>query len=520
MGKEFFIDRVDGKAKVTGAAKFSAEYDIPGMVYGVLAESTITKGTITAMDTRTAENAPGVLAVITHLNCPKLPGYESTASDIAKLPVTRRGFRVFTDNIIRFNNQPIALVVADTFERATYAASLVKASYEKQEHHTDLVDAIKNGQPLTEGNSFKEYIRGEADAWKNAEVRIEGEYSMPLETHNPMEMHQVTVNWESPEKVLVYQKTQALSLEQGAIMRAFGLKQENVRIISQFVGGAFGSAFTTWPHTIAALVGAKKVGKPLKLMLTRPEMFTMVGYRPRNIQKISIGCLADGKLKGITHEAFAVTSSFREFTEGIVNGSRSLYNSPNVNTKYKVYPLDIGEPAPMRGPGEATGAFALEIAMDEMAHALKMDPVDFRIKNYSETDLENNKPYSSKFLKEAYQLGMDRIKWQERNPVLGSMKEDGWQVGYGMGTGIFAARRSEARIVAIFSADGILTLQSGVTDMGPGTATTMTKLASDVFGIDPSRIRFEMGDSNLVAVPIQGGSTTTSQLGTVLQKNF
>ena len=256
-------------------------------------------------------------------------------------------------------------------------------------------------------------------------------------------------------------------------MQAFGLKKEDVRIITQFIGGAFGSAFNTWPHSIAALIGSRKVGKPLKLMLTRPEMFTMVGYRPQAIQKISMGAGKDGKLFGITHDAVAMTSTYREFTEGIVNATRSLYNFPNVNTRYKVFPLDISEPTWMRGPGETTGAYALECAMDEMAYAVNMDPIDFRILNYAETDLEDNKPYSSKFLKEAYQLGAEKIKWYERNRQPRSMKEGEWLVGYGTGSGIFSAWRGDAKVSARFLPDGTLILQSGVTDMGPGTATAM-----------------------------------------------
>jgi xanthine dehydrogenase YagR molybdenum-binding subunit len=391
-----FIDRVDGVQKVTGSAKFSAEYDFPGMVYGVLAESTIARGTITAIETRDAENAPGVLAVITHLNCPKLPGYESTAADIAKRPEINRGYRVFTDNIIRFSNQPIAIVAADSFERAVYAASLIKATYKKEESRTNLREAMKTGKPV-EGNNFKDYVRGEADAWKNGEVNIDVEYSMPLEVHNPMEIHALTVNWEGDDKVTVYEKTQTLSSTQSSVARAFGLKNENVRVITQFVGGAFGSAFNTWPHSIAALIAARKVGKPLKLMLTRSEMFTMVGYRPQAIQRIAMGASKDGKLKGILHEATAMTASYTVFTEGIVNGSQSLYACPNVTTRYKVYPLDLSQPTWMRGPGETTGAYGLESAIDEMAYALNMDPVEFRLRNYAETDPESSKPYSSKF---------------------------------------------------------------------------------------------------------------------------
>lgn len=508
------IDRVDGIQKVTGAAKYSAEYDFPGMLYGVLTCSTITKGTITAMDTKDAENAPGVMAVITHLNCPEIPGYKKTPEQ-DKLAPTKKGYKVFFDNIIRFNGQPIAIVVADTYERAVYAASLVKATYAKEKFNTDFSEAIKTATPL-EGNNYKEYIRGEANAWKNAAVKIEAEYTMPLEVHNPMEIHGITVLWEGENKVTVYEKTQALSSTQQTIMGTFGLKLENVRVISQFIGGAFGSAFNTWPHSMAALIAGRKTGKPIKLMLARNQMFNLVGYRPAAIQKISMGTSADGKLTGITHEAKAMTASYTEFTEGIVNGSRSLYNCPNVNTTYKVYPLDLSAPTWMRGPGETTGAFALESAMDEMAYAVKMDPIEFRMLNYAETDLERKKPYSSKFLKEAYQLGADKIKWKERNPEPRSMKEGDWLIGYGTGSGIFSAWRGGAKVTARLLPDGSLILQSGVTDMGPGTATTMTNLAAETFGLSDRKIKFEMGDSNLPPGPMQGGSGTTSTLGTAV----
>ena len=520
MEKEFFdtdmypLDRVDGKAKVTGAAKYSAEYDFPGLVHAVLVGSTIAKGSIQSMDTKAAENAPGVLAVINHLNIPKLPGYKP-ADNAATQPEIRKGYKVFSDELVRFNGQPIAVVVADTFERATYAASLIKTNYKKEEPHTDLYETIKSGKPL-EGDRYKDNVRGEADAWKNAEVKIEAEYRMPIEVHNPMEIHAITVVWEGEDKVTVYEKTQNLKGTQQNIMRVFGLKEENVRVICQFVGGAFGSALNTWPHTIAAVIAAKQIGKPLKLMLTRAQMFTSVGYRPQAVQKISMGATKDGKLFGITHEANAMTSTYQEFTEGIVNGSRSLYTCPNVTTRYKVYPLDLSLPTWMRGPGETTGAFALESAMDEMAYALNLDPIEFRLRNYAEKNPENGKPYSSKFLKEAYQLGIDYIKWNERNRQPGSMKEGEWLIGYGMGTGIFGASRGPAKVGARFTPDGFLVLQSGVTDMGPGTATAMTKLASDIFGIPATKIKFEMGDSNLPPGPTQGGSGTTSALGTAV----
>jgi xanthine dehydrogenase YagR molybdenum-binding subunit len=509
------IDRVDGKEKVTGRAKYSAEYDMPGLVYGVLVESSISKGSILSLDTKAASNSPGVMAVISHDNLPDLPAYKNAAAEAIKQPVTRRGFRVFTDNIIRFSGQPIAIVIADTYERAVHAASLVKANYKKEEHLTDLLDAIDKAKSL-EGNQFRDYVRGNAEAWKEAEVKIQAEYSMPIEVHNPMELHGITVAWEGNDKVVVYEKTQTLRNTQQNIMRVFGLEEKNVRVITQFIGGAFGSAFNTWPHAVAALIGSRQVGKPLKLMLTRSQMFTMVGYRPQAIQKLALGASKDGKLTGISHEAIAMTASYQEFTEGIVNGSRSMYACPNVVTKYKVYPLDLSQPTWMRGPGETTGAFALESAMDELAIALNIDPIELRLINYAETDAERNKPYSSKYLKEAYQLGSDKIGWTKRDPKPRSMKEDGWLIGYGMASGIFGASRGGAKVSARLNADGTLVLQSGVTDMGAGTSTSMTKLASDTLGLPPSMIKFEMGDSRFPPGPAQGGSGTTSALGTAV----
>ena len=520
MGKYNFtgfpeeIDRVDAKAKVTGNAKYAAEYDIPGLTYGVMVGSTITKGTIAAMDTKAAERAPGVITVMTHLNLPELASYKLTEAS-KKAPETKKGYKVFQDNVIRYNGQPIAIVVADTMERAVYAASLVKAQYNRDDHHTDLSEEIKTGIPL-EGKEYAEYVRGEKDVWKNAPVKIEAEYYTPLEVHHPMEMHAITVVWEGEDKITVYDKTQAIKNTQQDIAKLFGIPVDNVRVLSKYIGGAFGSAFISWPHTEAALIVSKKTGKPIKVSLNREQMFTAVGYRPEAYQKIGMGADATGKLLGITHEAKANTATFNEFTEGIVNISKTLYNTPNVNTRYNVYPLNLSRPTYMRGPGETTGTFALESAMDELAFKLNIDPIQFRLQNYTENDPEHNRPHSSKFLKECYQLGSDKIGWKNRRLQPRMLREGDWLAGYGMGTGVFIAWRGGSKVGAKFSADGRLTLQSAVTDMGPGTATAMTKLASDVFGLSPDKIKFELGDSKYPPGIFQGGSGTTSTLGTTV----
>ncbi|HEX8314287.1 MAG TPA: xanthine dehydrogenase family protein molybdopterin-binding subunit [Flavisolibacter sp.] len=507
-------DRVDGKAKVTGQAKYAAEFNLPGLTYGVLAGSNITKGTINAIDTKEAERAPGVLAVITHLNAPKIPGYEQ-GQNPTQGQNRGGGLRIFNDNIIRFNGQPIALVVADTFERATHAASLIKAQYQKEEPHTSLTAAIKNDKPV-EGANYKEAVRGEKDAWKTAPVKVEGHYTMPIQVHNPMELHATIAQWEGDDKVTVWEKTQGPVSAQQSIATAFKLEPKNVKVIAQYVGGGFGAGLRTWPHAIAAVMAAKKLGKPVKLVLTRPQMFYSVGYRPEAIQHIAIGANQEGKFIGMWHEAHALTSTYENFSEGVVKMTNQLYACPNVTTKYNIYPLNLSTPTWMRGPGEATGSFPLECAIDELSYALNMDPIELRKRNYAETDPENGKPYSSKFLKEAYDLGAEKFGWKSRNPKPRSMQEDGWLVGYGMSTGLFGASRGGATLAAKLLADGTLVLQTAVSDSGPGTATAMSIIASNALGIPMNKIRFELGDTSLPPGPSQGGSTTTSTLGTTV----
>jgi xanthine dehydrogenase YagR molybdenum-binding subunit len=286
-----------------------------------------------------------------------------------------------------------------------------------------------------------------------------------------------------------------------------------VQVTAPFVGGAFGAALRTWPHEIAAVAAAKLVKRPVKLVLSRADMFTSVGYRPHTWQKVGLGATADGKLVGITHEASGQTSVYENFTEGVVNISQLMYASPNVNTRYRIVSLNVNTPTPMRGPGEATGAYALESAMDELSYALNIDPIELRIRNHADSDPLSGKPYSSKFLKEAYQLGADKIGWSERSQKPGSLTKDGWLVGYGMGAGMFGAYRSNATVTARLMADGTLFLQTSVTDIGPGTGTAMASIAAESMGISPEKIRVELGDSALPPSPTQGGSQVTSTVG-------
>ena len=506
----FNDDRVDGIEKVTGRAKYTADQRIENVAYGVFVTSTIARGAIKNLLIADAKNSPGVLDIIYYQNCPPVPGYRPYDKELNKKGFEWQGLKVFNNNLVYHYGQPIALVVADTWEKAVKAAKLVKAEYVTEAFETDFEQLRKNESKL---KKVGEYKRGEPDAFKKADVFVEAEFSTPIETHNPMEMHATIAIWEGEDKLTVYDKSQGPKGTQSQLARCFGLEEKNVRVVTEYVGGAFGASLRSWPNVPAAVIAAKKVKRPVKVLLNRRQMFSMVGYRPQAWQKIAIGASKDGKLVGITHHAISNTSRYEDFREGIVNASQFLYDCPNVNTSYKILPLDLNTPTWMRGPGEATGAFALECALDELAYKLNMDPVELRIKNYAELHPVSKLPWSSKFLKECYDAGREKIGWNKRPATPRSLNEDGMLAGYGMGGGVFGAGRGNAAVKAILRKDGSLILQSAVSDMGPGTATAMVKIAETSMQMPASKIRFMLGDTDFPPGPTQGGSTTTSTLG-------
>lgn len=506
-------DRADGFEKVTGRAKYTAEHQIPNLAYGLFVCSTIAKGTIKNLDDSLALKANGVLDVISFKNCPNIPGYNSVTADGKKNNFEWRGLKVLNDNKVRFFGQPIALIVADSFENATDAVKLVKADYEKEDFETDFNKARSDDSKLKSAGTYK---RGNDKAYKTAPVFIEAEYTTPIEVHNPMEMHASIAVWDGDDKLTLYDKTQGPKSTQSTIARTFGLPEKNVRVITEYVGGAFGSGLRSWPHVPAACIAAKKLNRPVKVLLTRPQMFSLVGYRPQSWQKIGIGADASGKLIGISHTAISNTSRYEDYREGIVDVSKFLYACENVDTDYKILPLDLSTPTWMRGPGEVTGCYALECALDELSYKLKIDPVELRIKNYTDINPENKMPWSAKNLKECYDAGKEKIGWKNRSAIPGKLKENGMLVGYGMGGGVFGAGKGNATVKAILKADGNLILQSAVSDMGPGTTTAMAKVAAEAMQMPIAKIKFMLGDSDLPPGPTQGGSATTSTLGSAV----
>ncbi len=506
-------ERVDGADKVNGKAKYTAENNLPNMAYAVFVTSTIAKGTIKSLDTSKALAMPGVLDIIYYGNCPVVPGYISNAAERPKNVFEWRGHKVLYDNIVRFFGQPIALIVADTFENANAAVRFVKAEYEVEKFETNFNKARLDPANL---KSTVNYKRGTEKKFKETNFFVEAEYNIPIEVHNAMELFATIAHWESEDKVTLYDKTQGPKSTQSTIAKTFGLPDKNVRVIAENVGGGFGSALRSWSNVPAACIAAKKLKRPVKLVLTRPQMFTLVGYRPQSWQKIGLGADAAGNFIGISHEAISNTSRYEDFREGIVNVSKFLYACENVDTKYSVLPLDLSTPIWMRGPGEATGCFALESAIDELSYKLKMDPIQLRIKNFTKVNPENKLPFSDINIKDCYAYGMEKIGWKNRPSIPGTIKENGWLIGYGMSVGVFGAGKGSASVRIVLSNDGKLLLECAVSDMGPGTTTSMTMIAAEAMQMPIQKIKFKLGDSDLPPGPSQGGSGTTSTVGSAV----
>ncbi|MDB5009222.1 MAG: aldehyde oxidase and xanthine dehydrogenase molybdopterin binding protein [Mucilaginibacter sp.] len=506
------ISRVEAYAKVTGSARYAADYHFNDLAYGVVITSTIAKGRILEIDSKFAEQLPGVLTVMSYLNAPDVPGYGH--NPMSAIPIfAGKEFKPFLDNQIHYNLQPVALVIANALEQAQYAASLVKIRYEAEEHHTDIHNQINKA--ITPDKP-SDYTRGQTDAWKNAPVKIEKEYQTPLQVHNPMEPHATTAYWEGNDRLYIFNKTQGVKTTRQQFAKYFNLKEENVKVLSPFVGGAFGSSSRMWPQEMAAVMGAKKVQRPVQVALQRRQVFNMVGYRPASVQKYAIGANVDGTLTGINHEAFGSTSQYEQFMERILEPTKSMYNCANVHTTYKLVPLDMSTPCPTRGPGETSGSFAMESAMDELAYALHMDPLELRLKNFTTSDPLKNQPWSSNYLKECYEIGAEKFGWNKRNPVPGSMHNGEMLVGLGMSAGIYKAERAPAAASIKVLADGSALIRCSVADTGPGSVTIMTQIAADALAIPADRVKIEWANADLPEAPPQYGSHTTASTGSAV----
>lgn len=508
--------RVDGRAKVTGEARYAAEFNTPGLTYGVVVSSTIARGKITRIDTSKALQLKGVLQVFTHENRPGLAWFDRNYRDEDSPPGSP--FRPLYDNIIQFNMQPVALVVAETSELASYAASLVQVAYKQEVHDTDFNANRQNAYVPEEYNSQSPpKPRGKPEkALAKAAVQIDVEYAHPSEHHNPMEMHASTVIYEEDGKIIVYDKTQGVLNSQKYISRIFGLSKKKVHVISPFVGGAFGSGLRPQYQLFLAMLAALELRRSVRVVLTRQQMFSF-GHRPKTVQRLALGALHDGTLQAIIHEVFAETSKFEDYSEDVTIWPGVLYQCENMKVSHKLVQLDVYTPLDMRAPGGVTGIYGLECAIDELACKTGMDSLEFRLKNYTEKDQNEDKPFSSKELRECYRQGAEKFGWAKRNPEPRSMREGSKLIGWGVASGAWEASQQQASAKAVLSPDGKLTVSSATADIGTGTYTIMTQIAADTLGLPLDNVTFKLGDSSLPAAPLEGGSSTASSVGSAVK---
>jgi xanthine dehydrogenase YagR molybdenum-binding subunit len=493
--------RVDGRAKVTGEAKYAGEFNASGLAYSSVIESTISKGRIARIDTSEALRIQGVLEVLTHQNRPRMADTdEAWKDDVA--PEEGSPFRPLYDDQIKFSGQPIALVMAEEWEIARYAASLVRIEYEKQAFVTDLHKERDRAFLVKK----PEKPRGDAEkAYAAADVRHEAEYFIPTEYHNPMELFASTVMWDGGGKLTVYDKTQGVQNVQRYLCGVFEKKADDIRVVSPFVGGAFGSGLRPQYQVVLAMLGALALQRSVRLVLTRQQMYGL-GYRPATIERLALAAKADGTLDAITHEAIAVTSQFEDFSRNDTGWSALLYKSANAKYVHRLARLDVPTSSDMRAPGAATGVYALESAMDELAVALNLDPLELRLRCYSDRDQNEDIPYTSKRLRECYRQGAEAFGWDKRKAEPRSMRDGNELVGWGMATGIWEALQMPTAARIVLTANGHAEVSCAASDIGTGTYTIVAQVAADTLGLPIENITIKLADSTLPQAPVEGGS--------------
>jgi xanthine dehydrogenase YagR molybdenum-binding subunit len=511
--------RVDGRLKVTGHAKYAAEHNSPGLLHGYVVSSAITKGRISKIDIAPALSLRGVVHVFTHENRPNLAWFDRKWKD----GDSPKGspFRPLYDDKIIHAMQPIALVVAETFEAARAGARLLQIEYESEPHETDL-RARRNDTyiPGKEKSGFEPPPKPRGDAGKvldEADFKVDNEYEQAAEHHNPMEMHASTVIYHGEDDTLtIYDKTQGVQATQSYVCNVFGLSSSAVRILSPFVGGAFGAGLRAQHQLFFAVMAATQLKRSVRVELSRPQMFTF-GHRPQTIQRVALAAKQGGTLTAIVHEAVQESSQFENYVEMVVNWSGQQYQCDNATLSYKLARLDLYTPLDMRAPGAATGVPALECAMDELAYVLKIDPVELRLKNHSDIDQNSGLPFSSKELKKCLTEGSDRFGWSKRNSEPRSMRDGKHLIGWGMACGAWETMQGPANAKASLSISGKLTVSSATSDIGTGTYTVMAQIAADALGLPIEQVQFVLGDSSLPTSPLEGGSWTVSSVGSAVK---
>jgi xanthine dehydrogenase YagR molybdenum-binding subunit len=501
------VDRVDGPLKVAGAAPYPGDVTYPGMVHAALIRSTIAAGRIRHIDAAAAEASPGVLAVVTPDNAPRIERAPDTW-------LWRQPPPPLQHHKIVHHGQYIGMVVAGTAEEAAAAARLVAFEYDA----TEAILALDDPRAVTLDDPFgSDARRGDsAAALASAEVVIDAEYSTPDETNNPMGPFATVAQWDG-DRLTVHDSTQWPDSTRQALAGAFSVPESGVRVLAPYVGGGFGAGLRVWPHVILAALGARIVGRPVKLVLTRPQMFTGIGHRPATRQRIRLGATRDGALVAIEHESVQpVAMDDDNIPESVTTVSAMGYACPNVTIRDRQRRLNVPVPTSMRGPGDAQGHFALECAMDELAHDLGVDPLDLRLRNYAWEHPQLGLPWSSKALRDCYLQGAERFGWWDRDPAPRSMRRGSTLVGYGMAGVSFFWFQAPCDARASIDVAGHAFVRSAATDIGTGTYTVMTQLSAERLGLHLDQVRFGLGDTDLPAAPMQGGSGMTASLGSAV----
>ncbi len=500
------IDRVDGRLKVTGAADYPSDATFPGLLHATLVQSTIAAGTITAIDTEAARDAPGVRLVLTHRNAP-------TLADQPPSPFSGAPRYPFKDNRIVHRGQHVALVVAETLEQATAAARLITVEYAE----TTPIVGIENPQAEVVPNAYgMDFTRGDVTAaLATAEVLVDEQYATAPCTNNPMGLFATAARWEN-DKLLVHESTQWPVLAHRCFAGVFSLPDSDVRVLVPFIGGGFGAGLQLSPHSVLTALAARMLDQPVRLVLTRPQMFTSIGHRPETVQRVRLGATRDGHLVAIDHEA-RETVGLEEFNpEPVTMVTSSSYACPNVATRDSMVRLNIPNPGAMRAPGTTEGSFGLESALDELSYQLGIDPIELRLRNYADAHPPSGRPWSSKALRECYRVGADRFGWWKRNPEVRSMRDGNWLIGYGMAGVTFERFQGPCQVRLSIARDGSADVGAATTDLGTGTYTIATQLAAQLLGLELAQVRVELGDSDLPPAPQSGGSGVAMSLSSAI----
>ena len=496
------LPRVDGPLKVSGVAAYTSDHNLPGMLYAVPVCATIASGTITSIDSSRAQAMPGVKAVYTRQNLGKL-FRTAPAQDFTGILDERRP--PFEDDTIRYYGQYVAAVVANTLEQAVAAANAVKVTYRSEK--PDVREHLE-----TDEKPKVDSQRGDPEpAFQSAAVKVDETYVTPTETHNPIELHASVAVWDG-QNFTLYETSQAVMNHRDVMAQMLGVPQENVRVISRFLGSGFGGKLWPWTHCMIAASAARNLNRPVKLVLTRDMMFQNVGHRPRTQQRIRLGATPDGKLVSLMHDSLNHTSILDDYSEGCSEATAYSYSTPNLRAASGLVRRNVGTPTSMRGPGAVPGLFALESAMDELAIKLNMDPLKLRLLNEPQKDEGLNLPFSSRHMVECLNVGAEKFGWSRRTPQVGSMKKDGLILGWGVAGCSWIAERMGSEASVDLHDDGTARVSCATQDIGTGTYTVLSQIVSEKTGIPHDKIEVVLGDTELPPGPISGGSWATASV--------